>query len=128
MFYFTSKSSENKEKPRQKPWFLWLRRQDSNHVLLRCPAEFASVEADANSCRPLPLAQVASSATGSAPFAPLRVMSNEFGSRKTEESDQKAGVLPPPRRPDADRETKTGLRKAAATTLTYLVFFSFSPN
>jgi len=24
MFYFVLKSSENKEKPRQKPWFLWL--------------------------------------------------------------------------------------------------------
>ena len=30
MFHFTTKSSESKEKPRQKPWFLWLRRQDSN--------------------------------------------------------------------------------------------------
>ena len=30
MFHFVSKSCKNKEKPRQKPWFLWLRRQDSN--------------------------------------------------------------------------------------------------
>ena len=30
MFHFFLKSYENKEKPRQKPWFLWLRRQDSN--------------------------------------------------------------------------------------------------
>ena len=27
--HFVSKSHINKEKPRQKPWFLWLRRQDS---------------------------------------------------------------------------------------------------
>ncbi len=30
MFHFSSKSHISKEKPRQKPWFLWLRRQDSN--------------------------------------------------------------------------------------------------
>ena len=30
MSYFAIKSHKNKEKPRQKPWFLWLRRQDSN--------------------------------------------------------------------------------------------------
>ena len=30
MFHSASKSHKNKEKPRQKPWFLWLRRQDSN--------------------------------------------------------------------------------------------------
>ena len=30
MFHFARKSHKNKEKPRQKPWFLWLRRQDSN--------------------------------------------------------------------------------------------------
>ena len=29
-FKSAQKSSINKEKPRQKPWFLWLRRQDSN--------------------------------------------------------------------------------------------------
>ena len=29
IFHFVSKSHENKEKPRQKPWILWLRRQDS---------------------------------------------------------------------------------------------------
>ena len=36
--------------------------------------------------------------------------------KKGEASDQKAGFLPHPRRPDADRGIKTGLRKAAATT------------
>ena len=30
VFHFASESHKNKEKPRQKPWFLWLRRQDSN--------------------------------------------------------------------------------------------------
>ena len=62
--------------------------------------------------RPLPLAHLALSATSSARIAPLRVMSNELDSRKAEESDQKAGILPSPRRPDADRPLKTSLRQA----------------
>ena len=55
----------------------------------------------------------------------FRVMSTRKGIRKAQESDQKAGVLPYSCRPDADRGSKTSLRKDGAAPLCWSFSFSY---